>query len=56
MQEIIKLYAGIKGKQIFMVYDGNKNLDSSAQAIIDFATRVQLGPDDRSLFGVDFSK
>ena len=56
MQEIIKLYAGIKGKQIFMVYDGNKNLDSSAQAIIDFATRVQLGPDDCSLFGVDFSK
>lgn len=56
IQEIIKLYAAVKGKQVFMVYDGNKNLDKTAQAIVDFSTRVTLGPDDRSLFGVDFSK
>lgn len=56
IQEIIKLYSTIKGKQIFMVYDGNKNLDQSAQAIINQATRVTLGADSQSLFGVDFSK
>ena len=56
IQEIIKLYNTIKGKQIFMVYDGNKNLDQSAQAIINQASRVTLGADSQSLFGVDFSK
>lgn len=56
MQEIIKLYACIKDKQIFMVYDGNKTLDETADNIRKSAIRVELGPDEKSLFGIDFSK
>lgn len=56
LQEIIKLYDSIKDKQIFMVYDGNKKLDNEAELIKSKSTRVTLGPDERSLFGIDFSK
>lgn len=56
MQEILKLYSTIKNKQIFMVYDGKKKLDEEADNIRKTATRVELGPDEKSLFGIDFSK
>lgn len=56
MQEILKLYAKVTGKQIIIAYDGKKRLDEEANKILSESTRLELSGGEMALFGKEFNK
>lgn len=56
LRQLLRLYATIKDKQIFIAFDRQDNLGPDISSLLNKHAVIKLGPNDETLFGTQWGK
>lgn len=56
LRQLLRLYATIKEKQIFIAFDRQDNLGPDISSLLNNHAVIKLGPNDETLFGIQWGK
>ena len=56
LRQLLRLYASITDKQIFIAFDRQDNLGPDISNLLNSHAVIKLGPNDEALFGVQWGK
>lgn len=56
LRQLLRLYASLKDKQIFIAFDRQDNLGSNISTLLNDHAVIKLGPNDETLFGHQWGK
>ena len=56
LRQLLRLYATIKEKQIFIAFDRQDNLGPDISSLLNNHAIIKLGPNDETLFGIQWGK
>lgn len=56
LRQLLRLYATIKDKQIFIAFDRQDNLGPDISSLLNKHAVIKLGPNDETLFGIQWGK